>query len=159
VTRGLLSLTANEDELAAVVGHEIIHAAHRHTARQLAKARTPILPGAVVGSVVSENLGNLINPPVALAGGAYLASKSRQDEFESDHFGQQLAATTGYDPAGMVPVLNRLEAYEVLHTGEKRIPSFFETHPMTPNRVQRVQRGAQKIPWTRKPGIAPDGNT
>jgi predicted Zn-dependent protease len=66
VTRGFLALTNNEDELAGVMGHEIIHVSHRHSARQMAKARGPgllSLPGRIVGGVISENLGNLINAP------------------------------------------------------------------------------------------------
>ncbi len=54
VSRGLLALTNNEEELANVIGHEIIHVNQRHTAKQLAKARAPsllALPGAIVGNV------------------------------------------------------------------------------------------------------------
>jgi len=158
VSRGLLALTNSEDELAGVVGHEIIHVSRRHSARQMAKARAPALlslPGAVVGGVLNDNLGKLINAPVNAIGGAYLASHSRQDEFESDQFGQQLAASAGYDPAALAPMLARLEAFVEVETSEKRIPGFFDTHPTTPDRVARVERDAQSIQWARKPGIAP----
>jgi len=158
VSRGLLALTNSEDELAGVVGHEIIHVSLRHSARQMAKARVPVLlslPGAVVGGVINDNLGKLINAPVNAIGGAYLASHSRQDEFESDQFGQQLAASAGYDPSALAPILARLEAFVEVENGEKRIPGFFDTHPTTPDRVERVERDAQSIQWARQPGIAP----
>ena len=95
VSRGLLALTSNEEELANVIGHEIIHVSQRHTAKQLAKARAPsllALPGAIVGSVVSENVGNLINAPIMTMGAAYMAKHSRSDEFEADSLGQRLSA-------------------------------------------------------------------
>jgi predicted Zn-dependent protease len=158
VSRGLLALTNSEDELAGVVGHEIIHVSRRHSARQMAKARAPALlslPGAVVGGVINDNLGRLINAPVNAIGGGYLASHSRQDEFESDQFGQQLSASAGYDPTALAPMLARLEAFVEVETGEKRIPGFFDTHPTTPDRVARVERDAQSIQWARQPGIAP----
>jgi predicted Zn-dependent protease len=161
VTRGFLALTNNEDELAGVMGHEIIHVSHRHSARQMAKARGPgllSLPGRIVGGVISENLGNLINAPVNLLGGAYLASHSRQDEFESDRFGQHLAGSAGYDPAALAPILAHLEDFVKLSTGEKRIPGFFDTHPTTPDRVNRLKRDAQKIQWMDQAGVAPNSD-
>ena len=158
VSRGLLGLTNNEDELAGVIGHEIIHVSRRHSARQMAKARVPTLfavPGAVVGGVISENLGNLLLAPVAVFGGGYLAFHGRQDEFESDQLGQRLAADAGYDPAALAPILARLEDFSETYTGEKRIPGFFDTHPMTPDRVDRVKRDAEKIDWRRQAGVTP----
>jgi len=157
VSRGLLVLTNNEDELAGVIGHEIIHVSRRHSARQMAKARGPqllALPGAVVGGVISENLGNLLMAPVAVFGGGYLAFHSRQDEFESDQFGQLLAAEAGYDPAALAPILASLEAFSEAYTGQERIPGFFDTHPSTPDREERVARDAANIEWQRQPGVA-----
>ena len=156
VSRGILALTNNEDELAGVVGHEVIHVSNRHSAKQMAKAKVPALlalPGAVVGGVVSEGLGNLMMAPVALLGGAYLASHGRQDEYESDQLGQQLAAHAGYDPSALGPILARIDAFLEAYTGEKRIPGFFDTHPSTPDRANRVLRDAQKIDWQRQPGV------
>lgn len=159
VSRGLMTLTNSEDELACVVGHEIIHVSQRHSARQQAKARGPLLfalPGAVVGSVISENVGNLLMAPAVLLGGGYLAHHSRQDEFESDQLGQQLAATAGYDPAALAPILTNLAAISETYIGEQRIPGFFDTHPSTPDRVDRVTRDAETIDRQEKPGVAKD---
>ena len=156
ISRGLLALTNSEDELAGVVGHEIIHVSRRHSARQMAKARVPTLfalPGAIVGGVINENLGNLLMAPAAMIGGAYLASHSRQDEFESDQLGQQLSAAAGYDPAALGPILARLEAFSDAYTGQQRIPGFFDTHPTTPDRVHRVARDAETIAWQQQPGV------
>ena len=157
VSRGLLALTSSEDELATVLGHEIIHASHRHSARQMAKARMPkllALPGAVVGGVVSENLGNLLLAPVAVLGGGYLAYYGRQDEFEADQFGQLLAADAGYNPAALATILASLEKYTEAYTGEKRIPGFFDTHPTTPDRLARVISDAVTIEWEQQTGVA-----
>lgn len=159
VSRGFLALTNNEDELANVIGHEIIHVSQRHSAQQMAKARAPsllALPGAIVGSVVSEGLGNLINAPIMTLGAAYMAKHSRADEFEADRLGQRLSAQTGYDPSALATVLDRLEDEAELRTGEKRRPGFFDTHPTTPDRVRQIAMDAQKIEWSPQPGITPN---
>jgi predicted Zn-dependent protease len=159
LTRGLIALTNNEDELAGVIGHEIIHVSRRHSARQMAKAQVPALfalPGAIVGGVFSETLGDLLMAPAALIGGAYLASYSRQDEFEADRYGQQLAAAAGYEPESIADILNRLEAFAEASVERKRIPSFFDTHPTAPDRVDRLRRDAAALDWQRQPGVAPN---
>ena len=51
------------------------------------------------------------------------------------------------------PILARLEDFSETYTGEKRIPGFFDTHPMTPDRVSRVEKDAARIEWQRQPGV------
>ncbi len=157
VSRGLLALTENEAELANVLGHEVVHVSNRHSARQQRKALLPALlsvPGAIVGGVISQDLGNLINMPINLMGGAYLAAHSRQDEYEADQLGQVIAAGAGYDPQALAPILSRIEEFSELQTGEQRMPGFFDTHPSTPNRTQRITADAAQIAWREVPGIA-----
>jgi predicted Zn-dependent protease len=159
VSRGLLALTNNENELANVIGHEIVHVSQRHTAKQMAKARMPTLltiPGRMVGGVIGENVGNLINAPVNTLGGAYIAKHGRGDEFEADQLGQQLAALAGYDPQAMSTFLDRLGQASEIISGEKHRPGWFDTHPSTPDRVKRVLRDAQKMEWERQPAVAGD---
>ena len=157
VSRGLMALTESEDELANVLGHEVVHVSNRHSAKQQSKAILPTLlsvPGAIVGGVISQDLGNLINMPVYLAGGAYLAAHSRQDEFEADQQGQNISAGAGYNPRALAPILDRIEQFAELQTGEKRMPGFFDTHPSTPDRADRIIEDAARIPWQKVPGIA-----
>jgi predicted Zn-dependent protease len=159
VSRGLLALTDNEAQLANVLGHEVIHVSGRHSARQRSKSLFPALlsiPGALVGAVVNEDLGKLINTPVSYLGGAYLASYSRQDEFEADKQGQVLAARAGYNPEALAPILERLAQADELRSGEQRMPGFFDTHPSTPDRAERITVDAGALSWqANPPAIAP----
>jgi predicted Zn-dependent protease len=160
-SRGLLALTNDENELANVIGHEIMHVSQRHTAKRMAKGRLPTLlslPGQVVSRVISQEIGHLINAPINALGGAYIAKHSRGDEFEADQLGQQLAARAGYDPQAMATFLDRLGQVAEIIRGEKHRPGWFDTHPSTPDRVTRVSRDAQRIEWERQSAVVGDKN-
>jgi predicted Zn-dependent protease len=86
-SRGLLILANDEGELAGVLGNEISHVTERHSARQQERSIVPgllSLPGAIVGNVVNEDLGNLINTPINMIGQVSLATYSRKQESDSD---------------------------------------------------------------------------
>ena len=81
ISRGLLALANSEDELACVIGHEIIHSAHRHAAQQQA---------------LSETRSELSPCPGTRAG--KVAGYSRDMEREADKDGQKLCAAVGLRP-------------------------------------------------------------
>jgi len=159
VSRGLLALSNREDELAGVIGHEITHVSRRHTAKQIAKSR-PLailtLPGRIVGSVVNNNLGRLLNAPFNTVGKVTLATYSRDQESEADERGLALAAKSGYDPLALANILVRLEREGELHTGKKHEKSFFDSHPTTPARKEDIMTRARKAKRVSRPAIARD---
>ncbi len=133
VSRGALALSNSEDELAGVLGHEIVHAAARHAAARQGLAR---------GSQLFE----LLMLP-------YLAAYSRDLERTADSEGQALAAAAGYDPGGIARFLRGLDALERVQTGAARIPGFLDTHPGTRSRAVEVARRAQQLAWTPAPHV------
>ncbi len=159
VSRGLLALLNREDELAGVLAHEIAHVTQRHSAKQQRKGILPgllSLPGNVVGSVVGENLGALINAPLDMVGGAWLSRYSRGQESESDRIGTRTAAQAGYDPAALAGFLARLEQDVASQTGQERRFSIFDSHPMTETRLKDISRQAATLTPASKPPVAPD---
>lgn len=134
VSRGLLVLSNSEDELANVIGHEIVHVARRHaSARQsLTNALPKYLRWAAVGQV---------------------AAYSRDQERESDRLGQGLAALSGYDPEGLATFLRELEFGERLKLGFSRFQGYMDTHPATSERVAAAGARARTIRWTPQPPI------
>ena len=134
VSRGLLALTNSEDELANVIGHEIVHVAARHAAARQAVIRG--LPG-----------------PIKYFAQGHIAGYSRNQEREADRLGQGLAGVAGYDPQGMADFLKDLEFTERLRLGSSRLPGFFDTHPATAERVAGAGGRARMVAWQQSPGI------
>lgn len=135
VSRGLLALANDEDELACVIGHEITHAARRHAAAQQALAAR--------------------QPPLAMpvARVSTLAAYSREMEREADEGGQILCAAAGYDPMGMSTFLASLGQAERLVRGFSRAPMFFDTHPGSVERAAANAVRAREIRWKRDPAL------
>ena len=116
LTRGVLALANDEDELAAVVAHEIAHSALRHHA-----ALQRALPS---------------NPfALAFVSPGWVAAYQRDQERAADRVGQGIAAAAGYDPAGLERFLRGLGQVERLIGGGGRVPTFFDTHPPTTERA------------------------
>jgi len=135
VSRGLLTLANSEDELANVLGHEIVHVAARHAAAR-------------------QEVGRSLPAKLDWLQGSYLASYGRDQEREADRQGQGLAAAAGYDPGGLVRFLRELEHTERLELGSSRLPAFWDTHPSTNTRVAEAGARANLTPWTRQTPIA-----
>ncbi|MDJ0928545.1 MAG: M48 family metalloprotease [Gammaproteobacteria bacterium] len=151
LSRGILALVNNEDELAGILAHEISHVTQRHHARQAQRSVLPgllTLPGQVVGAVVSEDIGERINAPITQAGKVYLASFSRTQETEADTIGMQLAARAGYDPNALGSSLDNLERTVTVLAGEQRRATFFDTHPTTPDRVANIEKQGRSLQWS-----------
>ena len=128
VSRGLLVLTNSEDELACVLGHEIIHAAERHAASR--QAYTEALPMFSLG-VMRQ---------------ARLAAYSRDQERMADTGGQRICSAAGYDPSALGVFLNSLDAINRLQMGSSRIPTFLDTHPGTSERMGNAALFASTLP-------------
>ncbi len=135
VSRGLLALVNNEDELACVLGHEIIHVAYRHAAQQqeVARYQSPL------------------SLPVSRA--STMAAYSRDMEREADAIGQRLCAAAGYDPSAMATFMRSLDRRERLLIGIPRAPTYLDTHPGTRERAAENSVRAREMRWTRDPAL------
>jgi predicted Zn-dependent protease len=138
ITEALLGLLSSEDELAAVLGHEIGHVLARHSAEHLAKQQ---LTQQLIGAVVIGS-GSYDTAQIAQIAGSLVNMKhGRDDEIESDTLGLRLVREAGYDPSAMIAVMQALEKA----SGGSRQPEFASTHPSPANRIQRIRENLDKM--------------
>ena len=146
INRGLLTEINSEAELAAVLGHEIVHAAARHSAKQ--QERGIWLQVAVIGTAIATGDSGYSDLAVGGASvGAQLISQSygRGAELESDLYGMRYMSKAGYDPQGAV-VLQ--ETFVRLSEGRATdwLTGMFSSHPPSQERVDTNKRTAATLP-------------
>ena len=139
ITQGLFQRLSNNNELAGVLAHEIGHVAARHAAERIAKAKlTEGLTGAaVIATYDPDNSNSLPTRQMAALVGQMVNMKySRDDELQSDRLGVDFMIEAGFDPRGMLRVM------EVLADAGagNRLPDFFSTHPNPANRLERLRK-------------------
>jgi beta-barrel assembly-enhancing protease len=143
ITRALYDRFETENELAGVLGHEIAHVVGRHSAAQIAKARlTEGLTGAaVIASYDPNNPSTARAAQMAMLVGQMINMRyGREDELESDFLGVCFMEEAGYNPEGMVRVMQVLAEAS---GGGPRAPEFLSTHPDPGNRIERIQAAIQ----------------
>jgi predicted Zn-dependent protease len=143
---GLIALMNSEDELAAVLGHEVEHIDHYHCAdRVQTEAILRKLP-----------LGGLVGLPVEV----FEAGYSKEQEFEADREGTRLAVRAGYSPLG---ALHMFEAFQKLeeeidnpakHPGvqlsqvaRQALKGYFLSHPKPSERIEQVKEMIASEHW------------
>ena len=146
INRGLLTELKSEAELAAVLGHEIVHAAARHGAQSMSKSM--LLQVGVAGAAIATqgtNYADLAQMGVGV--GAQLISQKygRDAERESDHYGMIYMSRAGYDPQGAVDLQR---TFVKLSEGQKSdwLNGLFASHPPSPERVENNQQMLTQLP-------------
>lgn len=136
VFTGLIAYMENEDELAAVIAHELAHVSQRHIAEKIEKAQLVGL-AAMLGTLAGVFLGNEGGQALAYgsqaAGQAAMLNYSREDEREADDVGFQYLRAAGYNPQGMVRSFKILKSKQWLMGSS--YPGYLSTHPMLSERI------------------------
>lgn len=132
ITAGLYRLFDREDQLAAVLAHEIAHVAARHSAQRIAKSK---LTSGLLNAVMVGSGDATVTQITALAGELIHMKFSREDEVEADRLGVFFMTDAGFDPNGMVELMTLLEK-----SGGGRMPEFFSTHPSPDNRIEKIRQ-------------------
>jgi predicted Zn-dependent protease len=146
VNRGLLLHLGDEAELAAVLGHEIVHAAARHSAAQMTRSTFIGFGAAAVGALGSSyGLGEAGMQAAQLGASAWMAKYGRGDELEADAYGMEYLAKAGYDPYGGVRVQ---EAFVKLSQDQQQdfLSTLFASHPPSQERVDANRIKAASLP-------------
>ena len=145
INRGLLTKFDNEAQLAAVIGHEIVHAAARHGAQRMQNSMLVSAGMAGLGLAMSnQEYGQLLVGGAALGSTLALAKYGRNHELESDHYGMEYMVKAGYDPQAAVELQ---KIFVELSNGNNPswIEGMFATHPPSQNRVEANAEHAKQL--------------
>jgi beta-barrel assembly-enhancing protease len=150
VGQGLLALMDSEDELAAVVGHEIEHIDHYHCAERVQQEE----------ALRKIPLGGIVALPVEV----FEAGYSKDQELEADREGTRLAVETGYSANGAIRMFESLARLygeyqvpaktpqgEVSEIALETLQGYFRSHPLPSERIAQVQQLIAREGWTVRP--------
>lgn len=156
VNAGLVLTAENEDEVAAVLSHEIAHVTQQHVLRAVEKAQRdqiPILLGMLAAVVAAQQAGGNSSGDAsmaAIAGGMGLMQQlqidyTRSNEAEADRLGIRTLARSGYDVDAMADFFERMSLAMRGNRGGYSAPDFLQTHPVTTTRISEARARAEQL--------------
>ncbi len=134
----ITQLNLSDDEIAAVMGHEIAHALREH-AREQASEQSLAQIG-MIGAVLAGAGQNTVNTAGQLYQLGIGLPHSRTHESEADRIGVELAARAGYDPRAAIGLWQKMA-----QLGGSKPPEFLSTHPSAATRMADLQVYAAKV--------------
>jgi predicted Zn-dependent protease len=140
VYTGLIEkLKITDDELAAVMGHEIAHALREHGRERMSQAYAQQIGLSVVGAALGLGQGGMELAQIA-TDVTFNLPNSREHEVEADRVGVELAARAGYDPRAAVTLWQKMG-----QAGGGAPPQFLSTHPSPQNRAGDLTNYAARV--------------
>lgn len=126
-------LNLSDDEIAAIMGHEIAHALREHGRERLSQAAAQnVLVN--IAMAVAGPYGSAVSAANQVAHYAIVLPNSRENESEADAIGLELAARAGYNPMGAISVWQKM----LKATKDKSSPEFLSTHPSGETRIEQL---------------------
>ena len=132
------TLKMTDDEVAAVMGHEIAHALREHARARMGKqAATSV--GINIASQVF-GLGNLGHAALGASANLLTLKFSRDDETEADLVGLELMSRAGYDPRAGITLWQKMQA-----ASKGAPPQWMSTHPSSDSRIKEIQKHLPEV--------------
>jgi predicted Zn-dependent protease len=133
-------LARDEDEIAAVIAHEIAHVNCRHSTEAMTRQMVPSLlfmGGAIVAQAKDrDDIAYALSGTFILYNGIWVTRYSRMDEIEADSVGLMYMAKAGYDPRAALRIWERAAQHR---NGADPADSIFSTHPSDSTRLQNLR--------------------
>lgn len=142
VYTGIFTVARNQDQLAAVIAHEIGHVVSRHHDERVTRQAGAQAGLGILGALVGSRYGQGAAQATSQLGGAavqtaFLLPNNRTQESEADIVGQQLMAKAGFDPQQAVNLWQNMIA-----ASSSRAPQMLSTHPDPQARIQELRNRA-----------------
>ncbi len=156
VNAGLVLEADSEDEVAAVISHEIAHVTQEHVLRAVEQAQRDQLPvllamlGTIIASQHSSSNSRDDAVMAAVVGAQGLMAQrqidyTRSNEAEADRIGIRTLARTGYEPEAMAGFFEKLQAVVRSTQTRESMPDYLRTHPVTTTRISEARDRARQI--------------
>jgi predicted Zn-dependent protease len=140
VYTGLIErLQATDEELAAVMGHEIAHALREHGRERASQAMAQGIGISVIGAALGMR-GGVQDLTQVVLDLTFNLPNSRTDETEADRIGVELAARSGFDPHAAISLWEKMSKL-----GGSQPPQFLSTHPSHATRISDLRGYAAKV--------------
>ena len=139
VFSGLIEAMDNLDELAAVLCHELGHVSARHLSQRIEQSKKiglATMAGILAGALIGGELAGAIMTGSMAAGVQTQLHYSRNDERQADQLGFKYAKLAGFDPAGLISSLTKIQKGQWF--GTDKIPAYLMTHPTGPERMANL---------------------
>jgi len=156
VNAGLILTARREDEVAAVLSHEIAHVTQQHVLRSVERAQRdqlPILLGMLAAVLAAQQAGGSSSSDATMASivsGVGLMQQrqinyTRSNESEADRLGIRTLARSGYDVTAMAGFFERLAATYRSNENSDSAPEYLRTHPVTVTRISEAKARAEQM--------------
>ncbi|MEI2414864.1 M48 family metallopeptidase [Orrella sp. JC864] len=139
VYTGLVNrIKPTDDELAAIIGHEIAHALREHARERVSQQMVTNIGLSVLsiatGSSAASDLGGKLSEVM------FTLPNSRTHETEADRMGVELAARAGFDPRAAITLWQKME-----QVGGAGQPEFLSTHPSASTRIAELRQASEQV--------------
>ncbi len=145
---GLFCALESEDELAALISHEIAHVSCRHISEMMKKSKKTsmatmagVIAGILLGLGGAATVGSALTIGSMAAGQSFALAYSRENEIQADQIGRTYLQKAGYSLDGLLSVLKKIRSVDWFG-GE--IPTYLKTHPATEERIMYLDNLLKK---------------
>lgn len=156
VNAGLVLAADKEDEVAAVLSHEIAHVTQQHVLRGVERAQRDSIPIllAMLGAIaIAQSSGGNSSDDATIAAvtsaQGLMAQRqidyTRSNESEADRIGIRTLARSGYDPKAMADFFQKLQLVIRSNPGRESTPDYLQTHPVTTTRISEARERAKQV--------------
>lgn len=139
VTKGLMDAVGSDDELAAVVSHEIVHVVRDHVKKNMQKQ---MITGGLVGILSTVSKNQKVATAGKIVGNLENLRFAREEESEADALGFQFFVKAGFAPAGFIEMLTKLTQKGT----SPALLDFLSTHPNSATRLQLAKQRTAALP-------------